>query len=44
MFCLGHCAEAVSVQMDQGEIYSVSGTNARNFFNEEVLTRLNEDK
>ena len=44
VFCLGHCTEAVSVQIDQGEIYSVSGTTARAFFKEQVLTRLNNEK
>ena len=41
VFCLGHCTEAVSVQIDQDNIYSVSGVMARAFFKEEVLTRLN---
>lgn len=41
VFCLGHCTEAVSVQIDQGDIYSVSGATARAFFKEEILTRLN---
>ncbi len=40
VFCLGHCTEAVSVQIDQDNIYSVSGATARAFFKEEVLTRL----
>ena len=44
VFCLGHCTEAVSVQIDQGDIYSVSGATARTFFKEEVLTRLNGEK
>ena len=44
VFCLGHCTEAVSVQIDQGNIYSVSGATARSFFKEEVLTSLNVEK
>lgn len=40
-FCLGHCTEAVSVQLNQENIYSVSETTARDFFKEEVLTRIN---
>jgi NADH:ubiquinone oxidoreductase subunit E len=41
IFCLGHCTEAVSVQIDNSEVYSVSGSTAKNFFREEVLPRLN---
>lgn len=37
VFCLGHCTKAVSVQIDESEIYSVSGTSARQFFEAEVL-------
>ncbi len=40
VFCLGHCTEAVSVQIDDGEIFSVSGATARTFFKEQVLTRV----
>lgn len=40
VFCLGHCMEAVSVQINDDEIYSVSGATARSFFKEEVLARL----
>lgn len=41
VFCLGHCVDAVSVQIDEGKIHSVSGSNARSFFKEEVLSQLN---
>lgn len=41
IFCLGHCTEGVSVKIDDGEVYSVSGTTARKFFETEVLPRLN---
>ena len=41
IFCLGHCTEDVSVQIDDSEIYSVSGTTAREFFESEVLSKLN---
>lgn len=40
VFCLGHCVEAVSVQINDGEIYSVSGETARSFFKAQVLSRL----
>ena len=43
VFCLGHCAEAVSVQIDDGEIYSVSGEKARSFFKSHVLAKLKMD-
>ena len=42
VFCLGKCSEAVSVKIDDSEVYSVSGTTARKFFETEVLTRLTE--
>jgi NADH:ubiquinone oxidoreductase subunit E len=31
-FCLGHCTEAVSVQINDGEVRSVSGATVRDFF------------
>ena len=31
-FCFGHCAESVAVRLDGGEVYSVSGAEARAFF------------
>ena len=40
VFCLGHCTKAVSVQIDESEIYSVSGANARQFFEAEVLPKV----
>lgn len=40
VFCLGHCMDAVSVQINDGAVYSVSGENARNFFKEQVLSGL----
>lgn len=36
-FCLGHCTEAVSVQIDEGEVQSVSGLSVREFFEKKVL-------
>jgi len=41
IFCLGHCTEGVSVKIDDSEVYSVSGTTARKFFETEVLPKLN---
>jgi NADH:ubiquinone oxidoreductase subunit E len=40
VFCLGHCTEGVSVKIDDGEVYNVSGATARKFFEEEVLPKL----
>lgn len=40
VFCLGHCTEAVSVKIDDSEVYSVQGTNARAFFEKEILTKI----
>lgn len=37
IFCLGHCREGVSVQIDGDKIYSVSGNTARKFFDSEVM-------
>lgn len=39
-FCLGHCREGVSVKMDDSKVYSVSGSEARNFFDSEVMPKL----
>lgn len=40
VFCLGKCAEAVSVKIDQGDVHSVSGISARQFFDTEVISKL----
>ncbi|PHV72250.1 hypothetical protein CS063_01885 [Sporanaerobium hydrogeniformans] len=40
VFCLGKCAEAVAVKIDNSEVYSVSGATARKFFEKEVMSRL----
>ena len=40
VFCLGHCQDAVSVQIDEGKIYSVTGATAREFFKSEVMSRI----
>ena len=37
VFCLGHCTEAVSVRIDDGDVQSVSGATAREFFTGKVL-------
>lgn len=37
VFCLGHCSDAVSVKIDNGEVYSVSGLTAKSFFKKEIL-------
>ncbi len=36
-FCLGHCTQSVSVRIGDGEVQSVSGTSAREFFVKQVL-------
>ncbi|HAK43207.1 MAG TPA: hypothetical protein DCM59_11540 [Clostridium sp.] len=40
VFCLGHCSDAVSVKIDNGEVYSVSGLTAKSFFKKEILPRI----
>lgn len=40
VFCLGHCMDAVSVQINDGVVYSVSGESARSFFKAQVLSSL----
>lgn len=40
VFCLGHCTDAVSVKVDDGEVYSVSGTTARKFFEAQILPKI----
>ncbi|MBU3143395.1 (2Fe-2S) ferredoxin domain-containing protein [Clostridium sp. CF012] len=40
IFCLGHCTKGVSVKIDDSEVYSVSGSTSRNFFETEVLPKL----
>lgn len=36
-FCLGHCTKAVSVQLDNGEVYSLSEEQVEQFLEEKVL-------
>ncbi len=40
IFCLGHCTEGVSVQINNSDVYSVSGPTARKFFDTEVIPKL----
>ena len=45
-FCLGHCTNGVSVKIDDdtidnNNIYSVSPSTVIDFFNEEIIRRLN---
>lgn len=40
IFCLGHCTEGVSVQINNCDVYSVSGSTARKFFDTEVMPKL----
>lgn len=39
-FCLGECKNAVSVKLDEKEIFSVSEDNLEGFFKTHVLDRL----
>lgn len=39
-FCLGHCTNAVSVQIDDGPVLSVCDSTVGQFFNEHVMRRL----
>jgi len=36
-FCLGHCAQAVSVRIDDRAVQSVSSATVREFFEKNVL-------
>lgn len=38
-FCLGHCGDNVSVQVD-GEYFSVDPTKINEFFKENIMTRI----
>ena len=40
VFCLGHCSDAVSVKIEDGEVQSVSGLTAKSFFKKEVLPKV----
>lgn len=37
VFCLGHCTQSVSVQLDDGEVYDVSSATVREFFQQHIL-------
>lgn len=39
-FCLGHCAEGVSMMIDQEPVYGVNAENVEAIFAEKVLTQL----
>lgn len=41
-FCFGKCTQAVSVKVDDGEVQSVSGASAREFFLNNVLPGLSK--
>ena len=36
-FCFGRCAESVAVRLDGGDVHSVSGACARDFFVENIV-------
>ena len=42
-FCLGHCTEAISIQIEES-IYSVSKEEVKEFFKEYVYRRLSSCK
>lgn len=37
VFCMGHCTEAVSVRIGDGEVESVSSRTVRDYFETKVL-------
>ncbi|MGN1319286.1 MAG: (2Fe-2S) ferredoxin domain-containing protein [Lachnospirales bacterium] len=39
-FCLGHCGEDVSIQVD-GEYFSVKPEEINKFFNEKIMSKIN---
>lgn len=39
-FCLGHCTDAVSVQIDDGPVLSAGSNTVSQFFEEHVAGRL----
>lgn len=39
-FCLGHCTEAVSVELWDGTIISVSKENIEEVFNDSIVSKL----
>lgn len=39
-FCLGHCTEAVSVELWDGSIISVSKENIEEVFNDSIVSKL----
>lgn len=40
-FCMGHCThQGVCVKIDSGEVQSVTGTTAKEFFEENVVAAL----
>ncbi|MEA5003995.1 MAG: NAD(P)H-dependent oxidoreductase subunit E [Christensenella sp.] len=39
VFCLGHCTDAVSVQVDE-EVFSVNSENVGDFFKNQVLAKV----
>lgn len=41
VFCLGHCTKAVSVQVNEDEIETVSSKTARQFFLTRILPGVN---
>lgn len=43
VFCLGHCTNAVSVQVDDGEVFGLQPQNVREFFIRRVLPGVRGD-
>ena len=37
IFCMGHCTEAVSVRLNDGEVESVSSKTVKTFFHDRIL-------
>lgn len=41
--CLGQCADAVSVRIDNGGVFQVNEKNLSGFFEEHVVTKLRKE-
>lgn len=43
-FCLGHCTTGVSVRLNEEEVQSVDEKNIEDFFNTQVVRRINKSE
>lgn len=42
VFCLGHCTNAVSIQVDQGEVVGLRPEDVRSFFESSILPQVQQ--